>query len=253
MRNWYNFVWLCGDGLVEQAVHSIDKIAWAMRDAHPLKAVAVGGRQIPNHEGNIYDHIEVNYEFDNGVRAFMGQRQTTGCHNQNADYIMGTKGTATIGAIRRRDVDIAGAMSWTYEGEKPDMYQVEHNELFASIRAGQPLNDGVRMANSTMLAIMGFVTCYQQIQMLKEMGTEYYPESETYDYQEHPRPKKHLRKGWFRVAARKARQEQKEQAKIDAILAKVHDKGLHSLSWWEKRTLRKATERQRQQDLAEKL
>ncbi len=170
MRNWYNFVWLCGDGLVEQAVHSIDKIAWAMRDTHPIKAVAVGGRQIPNHEGNIYDHIQVNYEFENGVRAFMGQRQTTGCHNQTADYIIGTKGTATMGAIRRRDVDISGENSWTYEGEKPDMYQVEHNELFASIRAGQPINDGVRMANSTMLAIMGRMAAYTGLEVTWEQA-----------------------------------------------------------------------------------
>src|SRR5947207_4390775 len=32
IRNWYNFVWLCGDSLVEQAVHSVDKVAWAMND-----------------------------------------------------------------------------------------------------------------------------------------------------------------------------------------------------------------------------
>jgi len=33
---------------------------------------------------------------------------------------------------------------------------------------------------------------------------------------------------------------QAEQAKIDAILIKVKDKGLHSLTWFEKRTLRKS-------------
>jgi len=43
MRNWYNFVWLSGDGFVEQACHSVDKVAWAMKDQPPLKAVAVGG------------------------------------------------------------------------------------------------------------------------------------------------------------------------------------------------------------------
>jgi len=47
LRNWYNFTWLSGDGLVEQACHSIDKIAWAMNGALPVKAVATGGRQIP--------------------------------------------------------------------------------------------------------------------------------------------------------------------------------------------------------------
>ena len=72
IRNWYNFVWLCGDGLVEQAVHSADKIAWAMGDAPPESCVAVGGRQIPAHDGNIFDHFEVNYLYPEGVRAFLG-------------------------------------------------------------------------------------------------------------------------------------------------------------------------------------
>jgi myo-inositol 2-dehydrogenase / D-chiro-inositol 1-dehydrogenase len=40
------------------------------------------------------------------------------------------------------------------------MYQNEHNELFASIRSGKPINDGVRMAHSTLLAIMGRMAAY---------------------------------------------------------------------------------------------
>ncbi len=60
IRNWYNFVWLSGDGLVEQAVHAVDWMCWAFKDVPPLKAVAVGGRQIPAHGGNIYDHFEIN-------------------------------------------------------------------------------------------------------------------------------------------------------------------------------------------------
>jgi len=84
MRNWYNFVWICGDGYVEQACHSVDKVAWAMKDASPIKAVAVGGRQTPNHEGNIYDHMFVVYEFENDVRGFLGQRQISSCFNENA-------------------------------------------------------------------------------------------------------------------------------------------------------------------------
>ncbi|HVV70160.1 MAG TPA: Gfo/Idh/MocA family oxidoreductase, partial [Verrucomicrobiae bacterium] len=57
MRNWYNFVWLSGDGYVEQCCHSVDKVAWALRDQPPLKAVAVGGRGTPNQQGNIFDHM----------------------------------------------------------------------------------------------------------------------------------------------------------------------------------------------------
>src|SRR5437867_8730924 len=72
LRNWYNFGWLCGDSLVEQAVHSVDKTAWAMRDVPPLKAVAVGGRQVPAHGGNSHDHSDVNYENADGLRGFLG-------------------------------------------------------------------------------------------------------------------------------------------------------------------------------------
>lgn len=174
LRNWYNFVWLCGDSLVEQAVHSVDKIAWAMKDVPPLKAVAVGGRQIPNNEGNIYDHFEVNYEYANDARAFMGCRQQSGCYNQNADYILGTKGTGHIGVSRRREVEIIGDNAWHYEGANKNMYQVEHDELFASIRAGKPINDGDRMCTSTLMAIMGRIAAYtgQEITWDQAMNTQ---------------------------------------------------------------------------------
>jgi hypothetical protein len=40
------------------------------------------------------------------------------------------------------------------------MYQVEHDELFASIRKGEPINNGHYMCNSTMVAIMGRMAAY---------------------------------------------------------------------------------------------
>lgn len=163
IRNWYNFQWLCGDSIVEQAVHSVDKIAWAMKDQPPVSCVGVGGRQIPAEGGNIYDHFEVNYIYPNGVRAFLANRQIEGCYNENADYILGTKGTCTIG--RGPLPRITGEKTWTFEGQKNDMYQYEHDVLFASIRNSKPINDGERMATSTLLAMMGRMAAYtgQQI------------------------------------------------------------------------------------------
>jgi len=158
LRNWYNFTWLSGDGLVEQACHSIDKIAWAMNGVLPIKAVATGGRQFPNNEGNIFDHIDVFYEFPDGVRGFMAQRQINGCYSDNSDYLMGADGVGTIKGWS--DPVIKGKKSWTYSGPKADMYQVEHDELFASIRNGRPINDGIWMANSTLMALMGRMAAY---------------------------------------------------------------------------------------------
>jgi predicted dehydrogenase len=158
MRHWYNFVWLSGDGLVEQAVHSVDKISWGMKDQPPLKAVAVGGRQTPNHQGNIYDHIFVTYEYADDVRAFLGQRQITNCFSENADYLMGSEGFGKIPSWQ--NPVIRGKESWRYRGEKTDMYQQEHNELFASIRSGKPMNDGQWMAQSTLMGIMARMAAY---------------------------------------------------------------------------------------------
>ncbi len=158
LRNWYNFVWLSGDGLVEQACHSVDKIAWAMNGVLPIKAVATGGRQCPNNQGNIFDHIDVFYEFPDGVRAFMAQRQISGCYSDNSDYLMGTEGTGTIKGWS--DPIVKGKNPWSYRGPKGNMYQIEHDELFASIRNGRPINDGVWMAHSTLMAIMGRMAAY---------------------------------------------------------------------------------------------
>lgn len=167
IRNWYNFVWTCGDGLVEQAVHSVDKVMWGMQDVPPLKCTAVGGRQIPNYEGNIYDHISVNYEWADGSRAFMAQRQTSNCHGETTDFIMGSKG---IAEISRRGVVINGPNKWKFEGKDNDMYQTEHDEMFASIRDGQPVNDGERMCTSTLAAIMGRMAAYTGQEITWEMA-----------------------------------------------------------------------------------
>ena len=40
------------------------------------------------------------------------------------------------------------------------MYQTEHDELFASIRSGHPINDGISMTNSTLMALLGRMAAY---------------------------------------------------------------------------------------------
>lgn len=160
LRNWLYFTWLSGDHNVEQHVHSLDKSAWALGDSSPVSAVGLGGRQVRTDSkwGHIFDHHAVQYEFPNGVRVYSYTRQMDGCSRDVEDYVMGTKGTARIlkHSIESRD----GETKWRYRGAKPNMYQVEHNELFASIRAGKPINNGYYMANSTMIAIMGRMATY---------------------------------------------------------------------------------------------
>ena len=158
LRNWYNFTWLSGDGYVEQACHSVDKCLWALKDQTPLSAVAVGGRQTPNNQGDIFDHMFVVYEFPNDVRVFVGQRQIGNTYTDNSDYLMGSEGFGKIAGWGAPF--IKGKEHWRYHGPKTDMYQHEHDELFASIRSGKLINDGDWMAHSTMVGLMGRMAAY---------------------------------------------------------------------------------------------
>jgi predicted dehydrogenase len=154
MRNWIYYNWLSGDHIAEQAVHSLDMMSWAMGDKMPVKATGTGGRQVRVED--IYGNV---YEYENGAKGFHFSRQQQGCSNSYAVEIAGTNGQAIIDCSRRRH-EIIGQNSWKYRGAENDMYQTEHDELFASIRNGNPVNDGEYMANSSMLAIWGRMAAY---------------------------------------------------------------------------------------------
>ncbi len=165
LRNWWHFTWLSGDHIVEQAVHSIDRLAWAMGDEPPARVTCLGGRAArsgPEH-GNVYDHFAAVYEYADGRRGFHTTRQIDNCPHDNTDYLYGTTGSCVVNgwaptySVRGLD----GAETWKYTGRTDrDMYQTEHDELFASIRAGTPINDCERGARSTLMALMARMAAY---------------------------------------------------------------------------------------------
>jgi len=158
LRDWYDYLWLSGDTtIVCSGGHSVDKMSWWLGDVMPLKAVATGSRVYPA-GGNTFDNCFVAYEYADGIRGLLACRSQAGCYSENADYIVGSEGTCTIQP--GPSAVIQGANPWRYTGTKNNMYQTEHNELFASIRAGKPINDGTRMAHTTLMAILGRMAAY---------------------------------------------------------------------------------------------
>ncbi|OGD11692.1 MAG: oxidoreductase [Candidatus Aminicenantes bacterium RBG_13_62_12] len=154
-RNWLYFTWLSGDHIVEQHVHNIDVVNWAFQ-ALPVKVMGMGGRQARTGPefGNIYDHFAVEFEYPNGVRVMSMCRQTKGAAERIEEKLVGTKGLAFgYGEIK-------GPSPWTFEGEEVNPYVQEHGDLIASIRSGKPLNEGRRVAESTMCAIIGRMSAY---------------------------------------------------------------------------------------------
>jgi predicted dehydrogenase len=162
MRNWLYFTWLSGDHIVEQHIHSLDKIAWAMGDKYPVKVTSSGGRSQRTDPmyGNIYDHFNTVYEWESGVKCFSSCRQWNGASGDVSDHVFGTKGVAHI---QSHAIEGANAWRWRKSSENEpdeDMYQNEHDALFASIRKGEPLHNGDYMCSSTLMAIAGRMAAY---------------------------------------------------------------------------------------------
>jgi predicted dehydrogenase len=159
IRNWYYFDWLSGDHIVEQHVHQIDAMDWVMK-THPVRAVGVGGRQsrIEPLYGNIYDHFGVDYEYPDDVHVFSMCRQWPKVPGKVESWFTGTLGEACIHGPSSGT--ITGKNAWKFEGEETKSQVQEHRDLIESIRAGKPLNEARRIAETTLTSILGREAAY---------------------------------------------------------------------------------------------
>ncbi len=151
--NWYAFLWLCGDHIVEQHVHNLDVLNWAF-GTHPVKAVGMGYR-VPRSKdyGAIFNFFAIDYEYPKGVHALSMCRQISGCANEVGEYLVGTKGMCQVNAYNINGKRVAPR-------DSIDPYVQEHTDLIASVRAGKPLNELKTVAESTLTAIMGRMSAY---------------------------------------------------------------------------------------------
>jgi predicted dehydrogenase len=186
-RNWLYYNWLSGDHIVEQFVHSLDKSMWLMGDQPPARCFGLGGRQarIEPEYGPIYDHFAICYEWENGVKSFAYTRQMKNCFSNVDDYVIGATGHAQVLA---KDTNGLINGEKVYKGEKPSMYDYEHQELFKAIRDGKPINNGRFMSHSTMLAIMGREACYtgQSLEWEEALNSEMRLGPQTYEWGDVP-------------------------------------------------------------------
>lgn len=156
MRNWLYFTWLSGDHIVEQHIHNIDVCLWACQKT-PLSAVALGGREVRTSPafGHIFDHFAVEFDMGDDVKIHSYCRQQDGTAGNVSEFIVGTKGKSNPNGR------IMGENPYRYDAEnKENPYMVEHRDLIASIRSGNPLNEGRQVAESVLAAIMGRLAAY---------------------------------------------------------------------------------------------
>jgi len=155
LRNWYYFVWICGDHIVEQHIHNMDVINW-VKGAYPVKANGMGGCQVRKGKdyGETFDHHCVEFTYEDGMKMFSQCRHIPGCWNSVSEHLHGSKGTSNCANSIKADEN------FRYRGENPNPYQQEHNDLFASIRSGSPINEAEIGAKSSLTAIMGRMCTY---------------------------------------------------------------------------------------------
>ena len=159
LRNWLYHTWLSGDHIVEQHVHNMDVVNWVY-DAHPTEVYGVGGRQArtdPKY-GHIYDHFSLEYSYPGNRFAHSMCRQQEGTPGRVEERITGTEGHARSHSGM---AEILGPNAWRFEGRQTNPYVQEHMDLQASMRGDTTrLNEGQRIAESTMTAIMGREAAY---------------------------------------------------------------------------------------------
>src|SRR4051812_35293529 len=170
MRNWYNFVWTCGDHIVEQHIHNIDVINWIKND-NPATAQGQGGCMLREKDfGEIYDHHFVEFTYGDGTVLMSECRHQPDTWQSVTEHVHGTKGRADVSGAKIYDA--GGKVIHDFNKRAPggpparDGHQQEHHDLFAEIRAGRMPQEGEWGAKSTFTAIFGRMATYSG-QMLK--------------------------------------------------------------------------------------
>jgi predicted dehydrogenase len=161
MNNWYHFVWLSGDQIVEQAVHNLDTMNWVM-GANPVAAFGSGGRFTRPDDSELWDSFSINYEYPGDRIVSFMCRQIPGAATDVSNVVYGSKGECHIGAANAgsRIFDRAGKEVWEMKGSIADAYKQEHKDLVDSIRAGKPIVELRQMADSSLVAVMGRMAAY---------------------------------------------------------------------------------------------
>ena len=163
--NQYHFHWLSGDDVTQSLVHNMDQASWVLKDAAPLKCRGMGGRSTLQGEvyGSVFDHHAVIYEFPDDVRVYAFCRTIPACYNEYSTRAFGAKGSASV-----MGKTIGGETPWTYQDKDINGHRMEHVELFKAIRAGTPINNAEYMLRSTLMAIMGQISCYTGLEVTWE-------------------------------------------------------------------------------------
>ena len=159
LRRWLFMTWLSGDFIVEMHVHNLDVMNWLI-GAHPVQCMGLGGRQQRTEPqyGDSFDHFAVEFEYPNGLRIeYMGAQMDKVGEGRTDQKLVGTKGSMYTDSGR---VVILGQNPSEIAWDKKEPCLKQHAEQIDAIRRDKRLNEGRRIAESTLTSIMGRMSAY---------------------------------------------------------------------------------------------
>lgn len=153
-RNWLNFTEMSGDHIVEQHVHNLDVAVWFLGRL-PITATGMGGRA-RRETGNMFDFFSIDYDFGDDVHIHSQCRQISGTYQRVGELFTGTEGVCLGGGkLTGKDIKVPDFKQDSDNGQVQ-----EHVDMIRSVMAGKPLNDAKRIAEVTLVAIMGRISAY---------------------------------------------------------------------------------------------
>ena len=164
ISRFHSFLWLSGGSFSDYMIHNIDECCM-MHEKFPIKAAATGGRHYrEGHVDQNFDHYNVEYTFDDGIKQHMSQRNMPGCKSEFASYVHGTKGMAVISSAAHTPAKAkifkghnmkSEDVVWAMPQPETDPYQVEWDDFITAIRQNTPYNELKRGIDASLTCVMG--------------------------------------------------------------------------------------------------
>ena len=174
VRNWVFDRALSGDILIEQNIHILDIVNWAMK-SHPVKAMGTCGRALRKEVEGIpadylcSDHFILTYVYPTDVHiSFNSNQFKNKGYRQQGERFFGTSGAAESFQSGPASIILNQVQEGQKTGDKIDTGKVDLHRavgakmkaLVESIKSGQFHNETEQGADTTLTTILGRMAAY---------------------------------------------------------------------------------------------
>lgn len=164
LTNWLHYRALSGDTLVEQKIHMIDVMNWAMKNVPPVRCSGTGAAKVRKH-GDCLDYYTLVYEYPDKIGVTFSSRQfAADISPERTVRMYGSKGVLTT--EYGGTVMIRGGVGTFYRGGGTDALYEEgaqnnirrfHELIRKQDASNTTVESGV---TSNLVAIMGRMAAY---------------------------------------------------------------------------------------------